>query len=57
MNTYLEGSYSEIYPDISQDEEGLKTLFTQSSFPGGISNHLASTTPGSIHEGSTLATR
>ncbi|MDT7734740.1 MAG: xylulose-5-phosphate/fructose-6-phosphate phosphoketolase, partial [Mycobacterium sp.] len=53
-NTYLEGSYSEIYPDISQDESGLKKLFTQFSFPGGISSHVAPTTPGSIHEGGEL---
>ncbi|MBW4024021.1 MAG: phosphoketolase family protein [Proteobacteria bacterium] len=53
-NTYLEGSYSEIYPDISQDEGGLKALFTQFSFPGGISSHVAPTTPGSIHEGGEL---
>jgi xylulose-5-phosphate/fructose-6-phosphate phosphoketolase len=53
-NTYLEGTYSEIYPNISQDEEGLKKLFTQFSFPGGISSHVAPTTPGSIHEGGEL---
>ncbi len=53
-NTYLEGSYSEIYPDISQDETGMKKLFTQFSFPGGISSHVAPTTPGSIHEGGEL---
>ena len=53
-NTYLEGSYSEIYPDISEDEEGMKKLFTQFSFPGGISSHVAPTTPGSIHEGGEL---
>jgi xylulose-5-phosphate/fructose-6-phosphate phosphoketolase len=53
-NTYLEGTYSEIYPDISQDEVGLKKLFTQFSFPGGISSHVAPTTPGSIHEGGEL---
>ncbi len=53
-NTYLEGSYSEIYPNISQDEEGMKKLFTQFSFPGGISSHVAPTTPGSIHEGGEL---
>ena len=53
-NTYLEGSYSEFYPDISQDEAGLKALFTQFSFPGGISSHVAPTTPGSIHEGGEL---
>jgi xylulose-5-phosphate/fructose-6-phosphate phosphoketolase len=53
-HTYLEGSYSEIYPDVSQDEAGLKRLFTQFSFPGGISSHVAPTTPGSIHEGGEL---
>jgi xylulose-5-phosphate/fructose-6-phosphate phosphoketolase len=53
-NTYLEGSYSEIYPNISQDEAGIKRLFTQFSFPGGISSHVAPTTPGSIHEGGEL---
>ena len=53
-NTYLEGSYSEIYPDISRDEEGMKKLFTQFSFPGGISSHVAPSTPGSIHEGGEL---
>lgn len=50
-NTYLEGSYSEIYPNISKDETGMKKLFTQFSFPGGISSHVAPSTPGSIHEG------
>jgi len=53
-NTYLEGSYSEIYPDVSQDEAGMKRLFKQFSFPGGISSHVAPTTPGSIHEGGEL---
>ncbi len=53
-NTYLEGTYSEIYPNISRDEAGLKALFTQFSFPGGISSHVAPTTPGSIHEGGEL---
>jgi xylulose-5-phosphate/fructose-6-phosphate phosphoketolase len=53
-NTYLEGTYSEIYPNISQDEAGMKKLFTQFSFPGGISSHVAPTTPGSIHEGGEL---
>jgi xylulose-5-phosphate/fructose-6-phosphate phosphoketolase len=53
-NTYLEGSYSEIYPNVSQDEGGMKKLFTQFSFPGGISSHVAPTTPGSIHEGGEL---
>ena len=53
-NTYLEGSYSEVYPNISEDTAGLKKLFTQFSFPGGISSHVAPTTPGSIHEGGEL---
>ena len=53
-NTYLEGTYSEVYPEISQDEAGLKRLFTQVSFPGGISSHVAPSTPGSIHEGGEL---
>ena len=53
-NTYLEGSYSEIYQEISQDEIGLKKLFKQFSFPGGISSHVGPTTPGSIHEGGEL---
>ena len=53
-NTYLEGTYSEVYPDVSQDEAGLRRLFTQFSFPGGISSHVAPTTPGSIHEGGEL---
>ncbi len=52
--TYLEGSYSEIFPDISRDEAGLKRLFKQFSFPGGISSHVGPTTPGSIHEGGEL---
>ncbi|MCC6366267.1 MAG: phosphoketolase family protein [Bryobacterales bacterium] len=53
-NTYLEGTYSELYPHISQDEEGLNKLFTQFSFPGGIPSHAAPETPGSIHEGGEL---
>ncbi|RUM09135.1 phosphoketolase family protein [Rhizobium chutanense] len=53
-NTYLEGSYSEIYPDISEDTEGLRKLFRQFSFPGGIPSHAAPETPGSIHEGGEL---
>ncbi len=53
-NTYLEGSYSEIYPNISQDEAGMQRLFKQFSFPGGISSHVAPSTPGSIHEGGEL---
>jgi xylulose-5-phosphate/fructose-6-phosphate phosphoketolase len=53
-NTYLEGTYSEFYPQISQDAEGLKKLFRQFSFPGGIPSHVAPETPGSIHEGGEL---
>ena len=53
-NTYLEGSYSEIYPDITEDKEGLRKLFRQFSYPGGISSHCAPEDPGSIHEGGEL---
>ena len=53
-NTYLEGTYSEIYPNISRDEAGLKKLFTQFSFPGGIPSHVSPECPGSIHEGGEL---
>lgn len=53
-NTYLEGTYSEIYPNISQDVTGMKRLFKQFSFPGGISSHVAPETPGSINEGGEL---
>lgn len=53
-NTYLEGTYSEVYPDISQDAEGMQKLFKQFSFPGGIPSHVAPETPGSIHEGGEL---
>src|SRR5580698_8012493 len=52
--TYLEGTWSEVYPNVTRDEAGLKKLFTQFSFPGGISSHVAPTTPGSIHEGGEL---
>jgi len=52
--TYLEGTYSEVYPAIPPDEEGLKKLFTQFSYPGGISSHASPQTPGSIHEGGEL---
>jgi xylulose-5-phosphate/fructose-6-phosphate phosphoketolase len=52
--TYLEGTYSELYPNVSQDEEGMKRLFIQFSFPGGIPSHCAPETPGSIHEGGEL---
>mgnify|MGYP001296045133 FL=1 len=53
-NTYLEGTYSEIYPDISEDETGLQKLFLQFSFPGGVPSHASPETPGSIHEGGEL---
>ena len=53
-NTYLEGSYSEVYPNITEDIEGMKKLFKQFSFPGGVSSHVAPETPGSIHEGGEL---
>ncbi len=53
-NTYLEGTYSELYPDVSRDEAGIKRLFKQFSFPGGIPSHAAPETPGSIHEGGEL---
>jgi xylulose-5-phosphate/fructose-6-phosphate phosphoketolase len=53
-NTYLEGTYSEVYPNISQDEAGLQKLFLQFSFPGGIPSHASPETPGSIHEGGEL---
>jgi xylulose-5-phosphate/fructose-6-phosphate phosphoketolase len=53
-NAYLEGTYAELYPDISEDEEGLRRLFRQFSFPGGIPSHAAPETPGSIHEGGEL---
>ena len=53
-NTYLEGTYSELYPDVSQDTDGLKRLFKQFSFPGGIPSHASPETPGSINEGGEL---
>ena len=53
-NTYLEGTYSEVYPNITRDEEGLKKLFTQFSFPGGIPSHVSPECPGSMHEGGEL---
>ncbi len=53
-NAYLEGVYSEVYSDIAQDEEGMRRLFKQFSFPGGIPSHVAPETPGSIHEGGEL---
>jgi len=53
-NSYIDGSYSDIYPDVTQDEAGLKRLFKIFSFPGGIASHAAPETPGSIHEGGEL---
>ncbi len=53
-NCWLEGSYSQFFPNVGQDETGMKQLFTQFSFPGGVSSHVAPTTPGSIHEGGEL---
>ena len=53
-NVYLEGTWTEVYPNVTQDAAGLKKLFKQFSFPGGISSHVAPTTPGSIHEGGEL---
>ncbi len=53
-NVYLEGTWTEVYPDVTQDESGMRKLFKQFSFPGGISSHVAPTTPGSIHEGGEL---
>src|SRR5271154_6592281 len=53
-NTYLEGTYSELFPNITEDAEGMKRLFKQFSFPGGIPSHAAAQTPGSIHEGGEL---
>ncbi|MGH9030034.1 MAG: phosphoketolase family protein [Acidimicrobiales bacterium] len=53
-NAYLEGTYSELYPHITRDEEGLRRLFRQFSFPGGVPSHVAPETPGSIHEGGEL---
>ncbi|MGC2186198.1 MAG: phosphoketolase family protein [Terriglobales bacterium] len=53
-NTYLEGTYTELYPDVQQNEEGIRRLFKQFSFPGGIPSHAAPDTPGSIHEGGEL---
>ncbi|NLF35015.1 MAG: phosphoketolase, partial [Clostridiales bacterium] len=53
-NTYLEGTYSEVYPNVSRDEAGMRQLFKQFSFPGGISSHVAPELPGSINEGGEL---
>ncbi|HKS77728.1 MAG TPA: hypothetical protein VJQ07_02545, partial [Gaiellaceae bacterium] len=52
--SYLEGTYSELYPHVTRDEDGLRALFRQFSFPGGIPSHAAPETPGSIHEGGEL---
>jgi xylulose-5-phosphate/fructose-6-phosphate phosphoketolase len=53
-NTYLEGTYSEVYPDVSEDQRGMRRLFKQFSFPGGVPSHVAAEVPGSIHEGGEL---
>lgn len=53
-NTYLEGTYTELYTNIQQNEEGLRKLFKQFAFPGGIPSHAAPGTPGSIHQASPL---
>ncbi len=53
-NAYLEGTYSEVYPSVSRDLDGVRRLFRQFSFPGGIPSHVAPETPGSIHEGGEL---
>src|SRR4029450_13838706 len=53
-NTWLEGTYTEFYPEVTQDEAGMKRLFRRFSFPGGIPSHVAPETPGSIHEGGEL---
>ena len=53
-HAYLEGTYTEVYPNISQDQEGMQRLFKQFSFPGGVPSHVAPETPGSIHEGGEL---
>src|SRR5262249_33480128 len=53
-NVYLEGTYSEVYPNVSRDEAGMARLFKQFSFPGGVPSHVAPETPGSIHEGGEL---
>jgi xylulose-5-phosphate/fructose-6-phosphate phosphoketolase len=50
-NAYLEGTYSEVYPSIARNADGMRQLFRQFSFPGGIPSHVAPETPGSIHEG------
>src|SRR5215467_230318 len=53
-HAYLEGTYTEVYPNVSQDQDGMRLLFKQFSFPGGIPSHVAPETPGSIHEGGEL---
>ena len=53
-NTYLEGTFTEYYPDVTQDKQGLKKLFKMSSFPGGLSSHVSPQVPGSMHEGGEL---
>src|SRR5258705_4294942 len=53
-NAWLEGTYSEVYPDVSRDADGMRKLFKQFSFPGGVPSHVAPETPGSIHEGGEL---
>ena len=53
-NAYLDGSYTEIYPEVTEDETGMQKLFKRFSFPGGIASHAAPETPGSIHEGGEL---
>src|ERR1700736_2841647 len=53
-NTYLEGTYSELYPNVGQNAEGMRVLFKQFSFPGGVPSHASPETPGSIHEGGEL---
>ncbi len=55
-NAYLDGSYTEIYPEVTEDETGMQKLFKRFSFPGGIASHAAPETPGSIHEGESLDT-
>ncbi len=56
-NSWLEGSYTETYPDVTRDASGMARLFRQFSFPGGIPSHVAPETPGSIHEAANSATR
>jgi xylulose-5-phosphate/fructose-6-phosphate phosphoketolase len=56
-NAYLEGSYTDVYPDVTQDVEGMRRLFREFSFPGGIGSHVTAEVPGSIHEGVSSGTR